>query len=141
VVVLALLLLTACSVKPKSREDDTTTDFRHIASAYDIVQSGKNRPPKDIDELRKVLTELHDAKLMPAPDDVLISSRDGLPYVIVFGLSLGAQVSHDIFIYEQRGFDGQRYVMTMSRNVQQLSEDGFRGATFAKGHRPAPPSS
>ena len=133
----AILLLSGCADKSGPREDETTLDFRQISQAYESVQSTKHRPPKDVDELKQVLQEFHDAKFGDPPDEVLTSDRDGQPYGIVFGLDLGAAVSHDIFIYEQKGAEGTHYVMTMSRNVLQIPDADFAQQTFARGHRPA----
>jgi hypothetical protein len=133
---LAVLLLTGCAENSGPREDETTLDFRQISQAYEAVRSTRHRPPKDVAELKQVLQEFHDAKFGDPPDEVLTSNRDGLPYGIVFGLDLGAEVSNDIFIYEQKGADGMHYVMTMSRVVQQVPDAGFAQLAFARGHRP-----
>lgn len=134
--VAAIVLLSGCAEKSGPREDAMTLDFRQISQAYESVQSTKHRPPQDVAELKQVLQEFHDAKFGDPPDEVLTSDRDGLPYGIVFGLDLGAAVSHDIFIYEQKGAEGTHYVMTMSRNVLQIPDADFARQTFARGHRP-----
>jgi hypothetical protein len=134
--VAALLLMAGCADKSGPREDQTTLELRKIVEAYESVQSTKHRPPKDVAELKQVLQDFHAAKYCDPPDEVLTSDRDGLPYGIVFGLDLGAEVSHDVFIYEQKGAEGTRYVMTMSRVVQQIPDAEFAGQTFARGHRP-----
>ncbi|QDU28150.1 hypothetical protein ETAA8_32500 [Anatilimnocola aggregata] len=131
-----LLLLTACTVKPKSREDETTTDFRQISRAYDLVIDGKKRPPKDVSELRPILHDLHQAKMGDEPDKVLTSARDGQPYVIIYNVPLGLDGSNDVFIYEKNGANGARYVMTVGRVVSQVADSSFFHQSFAKGHRP-----
>jgi hypothetical protein len=130
------LLLVGCSGKHAAREDATTLELRQLAQAYESVQSTRHRPPKNIDELRQVLQEFHDARFGDPPDEVLTSNRDGLPYEIIFGLDLGAEVSHDIFIYEQKGAEGFRYAMTISRMVKQIPDGEFARQQFARGHRP-----
>lgn len=132
----ALFIGAGCAKDSGPREDATTLEFRQISQAYTSVQATKHRPPKDLDELKKALQEFHDAKFGGPPEDVLTSNRDGLPYGIVFGLDLGAEVSHDVFIYEQKGAEGTHYVMTMSRVVQQIPDAEFAQQKFARGHRP-----
>ena len=136
IALLALLVLAGCLSKQGPREDETTMDFRQISQAYESVQATKRRPPKDVAELKQVLQDFHDAKFGDPPDEVLTSKRDGLPYGIVFGLDLGAEVSNEVFIYEQKGAEGMHYAMTMSRVVQQIPDAEFAQTKFARGHRP-----
>ena len=135
----SLLVVAAlgCTSKDKNAEDETSVDFRNISRAYDVVIDSKKRPPRDVDEIRQVLAELHAANLNPAPEDVLISSRDKQPYEIIFGVKLGDTVSDEIFIYEKTGAEGIRYVMTTSRDIRQIPAAEFAQATFANGHRPS----
>ncbi len=134
--ILACAIAAGCSFGAKSSEDETTTDLRHIVRAYDLVLAEKRRPPRDVSELEKVLTELHEADLNPPAKEVLTSSRDGEPYVIIMGADLGATRSADILAYEKRGAEGKRYVLMMSYDVQQLTDQEFAQATFAMGHKP-----
>jgi hypothetical protein len=125
-----------CSSAVQPREDETTMDLRHIARAYGVIQSAHNRPPKDVDEIKAILTDLHAGQLSGPPDEVLTSARDGQPYVIVLTVNLGSAPGNDIFIYEQVGKDGSRYVMTTALEVRQVPDAEFAQASFAKGHRP-----
>ena len=130
-----LVLLGGCLAKPGPREDETTMDFRHIARVYESIQSFNNRPPRDLEEIKKYLADYHTDGLVEEPDKVLTSSRDGLPYVIVLGAQFGG-TEDEIIFYEQRGADGQRYVMTTGRVVQKMTDEEFRQARFANQHRP-----
>jgi len=134
---LGFLLVAGCFSGSKSSEDETTTDFRHIVRAYDLVLAEKRRPPRDLAEIEKVLTELHAANLNPPAKDVLTSSRDNEPYVVIMGANLGATKSSEILAYEKRGAEGKRYVLMMSYDVEQLSDKEFAQATFAMGHKPS----
>ena len=71
------------------------------------------------------------------PDEVLTSSRDGQPYVIILGADLGATRSGEVLAYEKKGAGGKRYVLSMDFNVGQISDADFAKATFAMGHLPA----
>src|SRR5688572_10657901 len=54
-----LVLLGGCLAKPGPREDETTMDFRHIARVYESIQSFNNRPPRDLEEIKKYLADYH----------------------------------------------------------------------------------
>lgn len=137
---LAILIAAAgclgCAGKSRPTEDEVTTDFRHISRAYLVIQSGSNRPPKDVAEIEKILGELHKDGLNDKAEEVLTSSRDGQRYVIIMGANLGASSSNDILAYEKTGVDGTRYVLMTSSDVRQIPDSEFRQSTFAKGHRP-----
>lgn len=124
IAMIPLLVLAGCGGPEPAQEDDTTKDLRQISSAYEVIMSGKNRPPKSMDEIRQVLSELHAAGMGDAPDEVLVSSRDGQPYVVKLGVELGSGAG-GVFAHEQTGVDGKRYVMTMSRDVSLMSNEEF----------------
>lgn len=129
------VVLIGCMSKPKSREDETTTDMRHIARVFDSLQSFQNRPPKDMDEIRQWLSDLHKDKQNDEPDKVLTSSRDNQPYVIVLGARMGSEPMDALIIFEKTGADGTRYAMNAGRQVSQLTEEEFRQAKIAAGKR------
>jgi hypothetical protein len=133
---LVILFLTGCLVKSGPREDETTMDMRHIARVFESIQGFYNRPPKDLEEIKKYLTDYHTDGLNEPADKVLTSSRDGEPYVIIIGSQFGTGMGDEIVMYEKRGAEGKRYVMFTDRSVRQLTDDEFKQATFAKGHRP-----
>jgi len=130
-------LSSGCSAKPVSSEDETTTDLRAIARAYEVVTAASNRPPRELDQIKKVLADLHtDGLIADAPLDVLTSSRDGQPYVIILGADLGASLSDEILVYEKNGAEGKRYVFLMNYEIPQMTDEQFGKAAFARGHKP-----
>jgi hypothetical protein len=133
----AVVVAAGCSGAPKSTEDENTTDLREIAKAYSVTISAHRRPPKSLDEIKSVLADLHEANLVGKPEDVLKSSRDGQPYVIILGADLGATRSGEVLAYEKKGAGGKRYVLSMDFNVGQISDADFAKANFAMGHLPA----
>ncbi|WP_425619296.1 hypothetical protein NA78x_003034 [Anatilimnocola sp. NA78] len=135
----ALLLVTACTVKPKSREDETTTDFRQISRVFETTQNFYNRPPKDLAEIRSMLADFHKDGLNDEPDQVLTSSRDNEPYLIVLPARLGSEPADSIVLCEKTGLDGVRYVMTQNRQVRQVPEAEFRQLRLANGKLAAAP--
>ena len=136
VALLAMAALAGCSSKDKNAEDETSQDFRNISRAYEVALNGGS-PPKDIAKIRSILADLHAAKINPPPDEILISSRDNQPYVVLMGVKLGESPNSDIFIYEQTGAEGIRYVMTTSREIRKITAEEFAQATFANGHKPS----
>jgi hypothetical protein len=134
-IALALLPLAGCT-KPVSREDEQTNDLNNIARAYGIIVNDSHRPPRGVEELKTLLSGLHKADMVPDPEEIFVSSRDGQPYVIIYGANLGTVSSPEILAYEKKGADGKRYVLLMSRDVRQLTDQEFKQARFANGHKP-----
>ena len=128
--------LVGCTAKPVVKEDETAADLLHIAGAYQTIISGGAPPPRELEQIKKVLADFHKANLNPPAEEVLTSSRDGQPYVVILGAQLGSVSSDDILIYEKKGLEGKRYVLLMSRDVRQLTDEEFAQAKFAMGHRP-----
>lgn len=126
--------LCGCQTKSRPREDETTMDFRYIARVYESIQSFNQRPPRDLEEIKKYLADYQTDRVIEDAEKVL-TGRDGLPYVIVLGAQFGAP-DEEIIFYEKQGVDGQRYVMTTNRIVRKMTDEEFRQARFANRHRP-----
>jgi hypothetical protein len=135
VALLACLAFAGCS-KPVSKEEDVVADLGFISRAYGLILSGKHRPPKDLSEINEVLRDLHVMDQNPPADEVLVSSRDGKPYVVIMGADINSAPSSEVLAYEQTGADGKRYVLLMSRDITMMTDEEFNAATFAKGHKP-----
>ncbi|QDU30353.1 hypothetical protein ETAA8_54810 [Anatilimnocola aggregata] len=135
-VLFVLGVLSGCATKYTPNEDDTTTDLSHISKAYGIITSADHHPPRHVDEIKSLLKGLHSANLNPPPEEILVSSRDGEPYVIIYGANVGSYASDEILAYEKNGKDGVRYVLLMSRDVRQMTDEEFKRAKFVMGHRP-----
>ena len=125
-----------CGGSTASSPPEAVKDFQEIARAYDMIVAGKNRPPKTVDELREILLELHTYHTVGDPAEALRSSRDGEQYVIVMGVNFGAVVSGDILAYEKKGKEGKRFVLRLSRNVDEVTDEEFARSTFANQHQP-----
>ena len=128
--------LTGCWLNSPPPKDEAFTDFHEIGRAYSFIIGQKNRPPKSVAEIREVLENLHQAGLVGEPSKAMLSSRDGEPYVIILGAPLGEIVSNDILAYEQKGKEGHRYVLRMSREIDLISDEVFAQSTFIKNHKP-----
>jgi hypothetical protein len=128
------LSLTGCSSKPPPKREDTAAiNLRKIVQGYDLAEDRLHRGPRDEEELKRFLVQ---TDMTIDPEQVLRSPRDGQPYVVIYGARLDPY-GRDIIAYEQEGADGNRYVITLSRDVRLLTADEFARASFARGHKPA----
>jgi hypothetical protein len=128
------LFLSGCSSKPPPKREDTSAiNLRKIVQGYDLAEDRLHRGPRDEEELRRYLVQTDNTI---DPEQVLRSPRDGQPYVVIYGARLDPY-GREILAYEQEGADGNRYVITLSRDVKLLTADEFARAHFAKGHKPA----
>ena len=107
-----------------------------IYMAYVRFSTEQKRPPRNAEELKPFLAEMGNA------DDILRSPRDGQPFVVCWGVNVGASASWaksmPVVIYEKQGVDGRRYVLTAPfRKVEVLSDQEFRQASFPPGYSPS----
>jgi hypothetical protein len=117
--------------------DTAETRLYAIAEAYCNLQDMPGgKPPATLDELRTMLAEFHEAGMGRDPDLMLRSPRDGQPFVIILGQHVSLQGGDAIWVYEQQGAEGTRYVMTLNRTVKQVPHENFAQASFVKGHKP-----
>ena len=67
-------------------------------------------------------------------------ARDGQPLVVCWDVDLSKArtwaKTTPVLAYEKQGADGNRYVLTMVRSVELLSDKDFREASFPLGHNP-----
>jgi hypothetical protein len=114
----------------------TTTEERlyQIGTAYVQACYRLGRPPKDVEEIKPNLPG-------EFSDDLLRSSNDGEPLVIIWGTDPNAETSvmgdpYTVCAYEKRGVNGQRYVLRFPLEVVLLNEEAFRKSVFPRGHKP-----
>jgi hypothetical protein len=134
-VVLALAL--GCSQSPNvviNEMDPAQDQLLKIATAYHQVNLDRGTPPRSPAEIKSALASRGDGP------EVLISPRDGKPFVIAWGTEI-AQIEVDvenptIMAYEKLGKDGRRFALMTAGNVQLLSDEQIAAARFAKGIGP-----
>lgn len=110
--------------------DDGAERLSEVGNAYVMFAQEKQRPPKSAEELAARLPAI-------AQSDYLVSTRDGQPYVILWGTEIkgGMGESPRVIGYEQQGAKGFRYVLT-AMGVMMMDEEGFARASFPEGHQP-----
>jgi hypothetical protein len=111
-------------VNPEESSNLSTIDF-----AYDRATKELGRPPANAEELKPYLKEVGD------PDAILVSPRDGRPYVIIWGVNFRKvpikSMPPPILVYEEQGLNGKRYVLT-PMGVMSVSDKQFATAEFAQ---------
>src|SRR5688572_12442478 len=120
------------STETFSEEDQTKAHLRQIAMAYTSTE----KPPRDMEQLRSSVNDIHVLGVGVPPDEALVSPRDKQPIVVIFGVD-GTDSEDSILAYEQQGADGKRWIVTMGGDVKQLTDEEFSKASFAHRHKPA----
>jgi hypothetical protein len=118
-----------CAERPPPQEDPAVVNLRKIVQAYDAAEYKLHRGARSEEELRRFFAE---AGATGDPDQYLRSPRDGQPYVVLYGAALDPDGRNIIFAHEKDGVEGQRYVITLSRDVKLLTGDEFASAEFAE---------
>ena len=128
--------LAGCQSEPDMfQEEEVKANLRQINKAYWAHLGYHQRPPTP-EELRIGVQTFHDLDMGRPADEAFMSPRDKQPFVIVYGAG-DAERPDAILAYEQQGAEGTRWVITMSQEMKQLTEEEFKKAVFAKNHKPA----
>ena len=138
VLVLNVATLSGCSSPQPSSDELVKANLKAIAKAYWTVHGYHNRPPRDMDELRMTVSDLHAVDMGGPPDVVLESPRDQQPFVIIIGAKPSAEETNTIMAYEKQGAGNSRYALTTTGKIIQLSNEEFATAKFANKHKPTP---
>src|SRR5688500_4859330 len=88
--------LIGCTSKRVVKDDEAAAYLCSTGVAYGVVVTGNFHPPRDLAEVRRILDGLRRMEKTPPADEVLVSSRDGQPYVVILGARLGETISQDI---------------------------------------------
>lgn len=133
---LVVLSTSGCS-EPKFEEEPVKANLRLIGKAYFMIADYRKRPPKDEEELRTQLAELHTLQMGGPPAEVLVSPRDMQPIVIILGPGKLSDGSANVLAYEKVGADNSRYVLMQNGDIQKLSNEDFAKASFFNNHKPS----
>lgn len=121
---LSLLLtgpaIAGCAAKPVSIDPPKgIQNLSRIATAYIDAEGRLGRPPKDVEELKPLLKDLGN------PDEMLSSPNDGLPYTILWNVSVKNSRRNPILAYEQKGKDGKRLIVDARSMPWPVSDEQF----------------
>jgi hypothetical protein len=141
---LLLMLATAlCPISGCSSDDVPTpagTDARlyQVSKGYRATHSGE--PVDSFETLKKILQDMYEAGINGDPSEILKSSRDGEPFVILFSdaKSKSGQLPDSLIVaYEKIGVEGERYILTMDGKVLLLTDAQFDKSQFYGGKKPS----
>jgi len=114
--------------------DKTHENLLHIGAVYRQYCVEQKKPPTGPQDLEPMLKEFGD------PQQILVSPRDGQPFVICWGVDLTQRLpwakKMPVLAYEKLGAYGNRWVLTTMRSVEQVDHWSFRSSEFPPGHVP-----
>ena len=130
----ACLVIAGCgsgAAAPSDADQQTAIALKLAGIAYgDFLAAHRGAPPKDAAEFRTFLeARLADlqANGVKSADDLLISPRDGQPFVVVTGKRLAPpdQLDAPWALYEAAGVDGKRMIASARGIVVELTPHEF----------------
>jgi hypothetical protein len=114
--------------------DKTHENLLRIGTVYRRFCVEQKKPPAGPQDLAPALKEFGD------PKEIFNSPRDGQPFVICWGVDLTQPVpwakTRPVLAYEKLGANGNRWVLTTVRSIEQVDDASFRSSEFPPGHRP-----
>jgi len=132
-VALAVLGLAGCGTKvaPEPPKGSVHANLEAICNAYRKASMELKRPAK-LEEFKNALKGYGD------PEQLLISPRDGQPFVLVIGTDIWAEprpTNPLIIAYEKVGKDGQRFTVMANGTVAPFTDEEMSNFRFAAGHK------
>jgi hypothetical protein len=134
---LGAFALTGCAQEQPFTEEPVKANLRTIHKAYWMIEGYYNRPPRDMEELRQSIADLHALEMGGPTEEVLVSPRDNKPFVIILGKKRLPDVAGLILAYEEQGAGNTRYIVTSRGDILELSNEEFGKAKFAQDHKPS----
>jgi hypothetical protein len=129
-----LLALWGCSDAPEIPKIPAEQQhLLYILRAYCRFNGERQRTPTSLDELKPLLKEFGD------PEKIVLSPRDGQPYVLVGGLDIRRAPSGGVLpvvAYERIGVDGKRQVIDLRGAIRLLTPEEFRKLKFPPSFKP-----
>ena len=137
IVLLAGALVSAVSCGPNevvTRIPEDHDRLKAIATVYAYACRDLGRPPKSSEELMPIFERAG----IKNPQDDLLSTRDGKPYVIIWGLDLEGQFlgSELPLAYEKDGHEGRRFMVTCCQALLEVAPEEFLVIDWPLGHEP-----
>jgi hypothetical protein len=133
IVGLACLAAVGCGgskMKAASREQ---SNLKALSILYcQFLRQHRGRPPANEAEFKQFVRSLFSAGPTSSggknPDDVFVSSRDGKPYVVLYGRVQGppGPGGTPVVAYEQEGAGGMRLVAGSMGAVEDVDQARFR---------------
>jgi hypothetical protein len=124
---IALILLTSLALSGCSETetvhalDPTAQNLQYLSEAYGSYAAEKRKSPRSGDDLAPYLKSYGD------PAEILRSPHDAQPYVIHWGARLESSpdATGKVFIHEQTGVEGQRWVLFTDGSIDKIDQARF----------------
>ncbi len=127
-----LFTITGCTGGGSSESSSIDeSKLQALAKIYSYAAQDKRTPPQGWSDLDYLIQQSDIAD----PEAYFVSSRDGNPYVVMWGLDAGQLArGHNVVIaYEAEGTQGKRWVVTSSTRAQEVTEEVFNKLTVIDG--------
>lgn len=124
---IAILAVSGCG--PSKQQTEQESNIKAITIAYGrYFQGNRGQPPATEAEFRAFVEKMPADQLgVQDPASMWTSSRDNLPYVVVYGPNPNPPgPSGPVVIYESKGVNGKRYIGTSLGNTEEVTEERFR---------------
>jgi len=125
--------LAGCSKGPAKMAPQEGTNLNRLVSIYSLyAQQHNNIGPPNESELIKFAKTLDPEGMKIVGVDVtqveqyFKSSRDGMPYRVIYKVQSGDPTNPPVIAYEQTGVGGKREVGFFSGRVEEVDEARFR---------------
>ena len=129
----AWFILSGCGETEIPKIPDDQQNINYILRAYCKFNGEQQRTAASLDELKPLLKEFGD------PEKIILSPRDGQPYVLVGGLVIGRMPSGGelpVVAYERQGVNGKRQVVDLRGKIRELTPEEFKQLKFPPSHKP-----
>ncbi|MCC6127109.1 MAG: hypothetical protein IT426_19280 [Pirellulales bacterium] len=129
-----LLSFSGCGGEPEiPKIPDEEQNILFLLRAYCKFNGEHQRTPKSLDEMKPLLKEFGD------PEKIILSPRDGQPYILVGGLDISQAPSGGalpVVAYERNGVNGNRQVIDLRGSIRLLTPEEFKKLKFPPAHKP-----
>ena len=131
---LAGVFLVGCGQGAPKERSPTQERLYRIGKAYLQTCYILERAPTNFEEIKPSMEE------DGIPDDLLISPRDGEPFVIFWGVDFTKLVPardnpFSVAGYEKVGKDGTRFVLRFPIGIVPMTDEELQKAVFPPGHK------
>jgi hypothetical protein len=128
-----LLVCGGCGGTQSASHETETSNLKPLAIYYGrYIAQHRGQPPANEAEFKAFLSKIPAADLqafnVASADDLLVSNRDGQPYVVIYGPPTGPAEGpgkFPVIAYEKTGVGGKRYVASSIGGVEEVDEARF----------------
>lgn len=134
VLMLLVIASVGCGGTQSASQETESSNLKPLAVFYGrYVAQHRGQPPANEAEFKKFLSSLPPEELqqfaVDSVESLLVSSRDGQPYVVVYGKPTGPPLGPGgmpIIAYEQTGVNGKRFVASSIGGIEEVDAARFQ---------------